>query len=100
MVGRQERGQARSKEGRREGVSEGWVNEGGNKRRDLGMEGGGREQGEGGSYDARQAESVDQRWKGGLREGVLAKGTSWPVYRIFTNHPTKRPLPLTLCYYK
>ena len=23
-----------------------------------------------------------------------------PVYSIFTNHPTTRPLPLLLCYYK
>ena len=40
-----------------------------------------------------------ERGREGAREGNF-KGCIWPVYNIFTNHPTTRPLPLILCYYK
>ena len=30
----------------------------------------------------------------------VSRGGHWPVYSIFRNHPTTRPLPLILCYCK
>ena len=30
----------------------------------------------------------------------VSLGGHWPVYSIFTKHPTTRPLPLILLYYK
>ena len=47
---------------------------------------------EGGSEVAREQERDISR--------QVSCGGHWPAYRIFTNHPTTRPLPLIVCYYK
>ena len=92
----------------------------GNKGREVGREGERWEQGEGGSDDASSQRSsvaegrvergsVDEgneRWRDGAREQWretlrdVSSGRHWPVYSIFTNHPTTRPLPSIHCYYK
>ena len=94
---------------RREGARGWWGREGESQGREVG------------SDDARQAESVveegrvdegNEAWtaggrkreeglskewggsKGGKLQGRYPEGTHWPVYSIFTNHPTTRPLTL------
>ena len=74
----------------------------------------GNERGRDGTWTAggrkRAEEGLSEEWrgsKGGKLQGRYPEeGTGLytvytvPVYSIFTNHPTTRPLPLILCYYK
>ena len=100
MLGRE---RASVEEGRVEG---GWVDEGnkggrgetrrgqceekrgGRKLADEGLSEKGREHGRKGSNGGQETS----------RE--VSRGRHWPVYSIFTNHPTKRPLALRLWYFK
>ena len=57
---------------------------------------GGREEASGGGI---------ARGREGAREGnfkgcILRKALTSTVYTVFTNHPTTRPLPSILCYFK
>ena len=47
-----------------------------------------------GRKGSREQESKGRKLQGRYRD----EGTD--QYNIFTNHPTTRPLPLILCYYK
>ena len=100
MLGRE---RASVEEGRVEG---GWVDEGNERGRD-GTRHGQRVGKRGGRKRAEEGLSVEAREKGrkGTKGGKetsreVSRGGHWPVYNIFTNHPTTRHLALTLWYYK
>ena len=58
---------------------------------------GGRDEASGGGIE-RGREVAREQERETSRE--VSWGWRWPAYSIFTNHPTTRPLPLIVCYYK
>ena len=82
-------GNERGRDGMRHGQREGKM--GGRKRAEEGLSEGGREQGRKGCKGGKETSSE------------VSRGGHWPVYSIFTNHPTNAPPGLDglrLWYYK
>ena len=80
-------------EGGREGGREGGLMKGTSEEGTGRCMDGGRDEESGGGIErAREQEREIPR--------EVSCGGHWPAYSIFTNHPTMRPLPLIVCYYK
>ena len=65
----------------------------------------GSERGMDGGREEASGRGIERGKEGAREQGretsrEVSRGGYWPVYSIFTPHPTMRPLPLILCHYK